>query len=283
MLVCYTQVIPTLPFDSDDWELLNTARSGLPSLAAFNLARVLPETLMPCAGYLAAYLIRPVVGDYLNALMLAAALLTASMVAIYVTLFYRLLTHQAGLGRFASLTATLVFFIAHFTVLLRTPDETGIPVLPGSFNYTCFFYYVIPSLLCARLVMTLMQQGGSFDAYGGLDRPGPRLSALVVALYLGVFSNLFSSYVLAAWCGGRLIDEDILRQVQEADEAGETYLLLHVPAWPESDVNWPQSNYMGQPLSLTLYKHKQITHGMVIECDIDAAMTERYLPERAQQ
>ncbi len=494
MLICYTQVIPTLPFDSDDWELVNTARSGLPSFAAFNPARVLPETLMPLAGYAAAYLIRPLTGSYLDALMLAAAIPTALMVALYGVLFYRLLTHRAELGRFASVTATLVFLLAHFTVLLRNPDVTGVPILLGSFNYTCFFYYVIPSLLCACLVMTLALHGGSFDAYGGLARPTVRVSLLVLALYLAVFSNLFSSYVLAAWCGGcllvdltalrreahegelraalqsyvkrngihllvivlwlaslvfeirggragnfaaasginaanlakvggtlrvmaghlnrrliamllaatlaylafvlrhgsaaeegpcirrrtfvwallidlvlswafvlllttymaaghylvrsdvllglafpllllscgglaevldrhpqllvgaafvlylmvtdavvrsylfqqpnsarvsaqavRLIDEDILRQVSEADQAGETHLVLHVPAYPESDVNWPQSTYMGDPLSITLYKHRFITHGMVIECVADPQMNERYLPERAPQ
>ena len=50
------------------------------------------------------------------------------------------------------------------------------------------------------------------------------------------------------------IGNNLIEQVTSAEKNGETIVYLHVPYYGPGD-NWPQATYLGDRLSVTLYRH----------------------------
>ena len=71
------------------------------------------------------------------------------------------------------------------------------------------------------------------------------------------------------------IDNDIIQQIKEADQAGQTEMVLFVPKGDNRD-NWPHPMYMGGNISRTLYKHGLISKPMKITIQPDPSINEKY-------
>lgn len=201
----YTVRMPLIPFDSDDWVLLCKVRNGLPEFGTFNPAKVFAETLPVFCGYAGAYLFRHITGDYLDGIALAGSIVMGLLIGYYVYLIARIILKKTQKDVFAAVCVVAVFYLAHFTALNRQIDETGIPFLFGSYNFTCYYNYSIPSFLNCCLVMLLMLKGGSFRSFEEGRHPRLTVSVLMLGIYLAVYSNLFSNYTLATYCGACLL------------------------------------------------------------------------------
>lgn len=201
----YTVRMPLIPFDSDDWVLLCKVRNGLPEFGTFNPAKVFAETLPVFCGYAGAYLFRYITGDYLNGIALAGSLVMCLLIGYYIYLIARIVLNTNARNGLGSVCIVIVFFLAHFTALNRQIDEKGIPFLFGSYNFTCYYNYTIPSFLNCCIVMLLMLKGGSFRDFENGRHPQLTVSALALSIYLAIYSNLFSNYTLATYCGACLL------------------------------------------------------------------------------
>lgn len=71
------------------------------------------------------------------------------------------------------------------------------------------------------------------------------------------------------------IDNEIIQQVKDADQAGQSEMTLLVPKGDNKD-NWPHPMYMGGNLSRTLHKHGIISKPMKITIQPDPSINEKY-------
>lgn len=203
--VFFTRVCMLVPSDSDDWLLMAKARSGLPEWGAFNPSKVLPETLLHGVNYLAGFFVMPLVGgDYVWSLVIAAALIVSALVTAYVLVFALLLGKRVRTGLWATACVSAIFYLAHFVLLSHVSGGT-VPYLLGSRDYTGYFHYTIPYLVCATVAMGIDLRGPGVRPREDYDQRDRWLPLIVLGIYLGMFSNLFLNIVLAAFLGASLV------------------------------------------------------------------------------
>lgn len=198
----FTRVSVLTPYDGDDWLYLSCPRRAVPIWNLWNPAKVLPEVLMPLCGLVAAFVVMPLTGDYIGAIIIVSAVLVSAMITAYVYFFDSLMTRRFSLNRFASAMLSLLFLVLHFLVFRS--KETSNNYLFYCYDLVCYYNYLIPSLLNCALVLFMMN--------GGYDRlvqtkQYSGLAMFVVAVYFAIFSNLPSSVILAIYSGARVLVE----------------------------------------------------------------------------
>jgi len=195
-VVFFLNSYPLIPMDADDWLYLSVGRHVLPLWGYWNPTKVFPEVLMPTCGEFAAEVVLPVIGDYIDALKWTFALILSFFIMMYAYMMQRLFSDKYGLTEYWSIWVTVLVLILHF--LIFRSQLANNDYLFYSTDVTCCFNYTIPFLLNASIVLYLMRKGGLSV---GLHQDRIRVSLLVIALYFALFSNLFSSVVLAAYVG----------------------------------------------------------------------------------
>ena len=200
LLCFFTLIHPLVLLSLDDWAYYGYARIALPSPSFWNPSRVLPETLMPLCGQFGALLFR-LLGDYGKAQVISLGLAFSLCIAAYVYSFYRLLRRRLSLGRFAGMLLSLLFLLLHF-LLFRSQASGNIHLFYET-DVVCVFYYTIPAMLNAALLMLDLAE----DFLLRLSEPGrlPQKAMWLLLVYLAIFSNLFGSVLFAAYAGCRLL------------------------------------------------------------------------------
>lgn len=85
----------------------------------------------------------------------------------------------------------------HFWIFRSAPQDNIYAFY--STNVTCYFYYIIPSLYNIILIFLLELYPNVFNI--NFSEEPLKTGTILLALYLAIFSNLFSSYILAIWVG----------------------------------------------------------------------------------
>ena len=210
MFVFFTRIHPLVLFDTDDWSYISYTRHAVPVWGHWNPTRVFPETFMPLAGGIAAYLVYPLTGDYLGAITITCAAVVGLFITGYAVMFWVAVRRKAKVSPSMGWMLTCLFLVLHFLVFRSAPENNL--YMFGAGNLTCYFYYIIPDLLNCGLVMYLMVDDVLYDGWNKL-RTGEyashavRYGLLVLALYLALFSNLYASAILAAYVGCQLLGE----------------------------------------------------------------------------
>ncbi len=194
--VFFSYIHPLAIFDQDDWHYLANYHRPFPLWGSWNPGRVMPEIIMPIAGYIAAYFVTPFNGDYVNAVTLTSSIIMGAAVLGYYLVFNKLIGHIFRFKPVMTVLLSLFFLLAHFG-LLRSQDTGNVYLLFG-LDLTCYFFYVLPFLLNAGLVMFFMAVKDFPAYYGALSNSKKGL--FIVLLYLAIFSNLFDSVILASFC-----------------------------------------------------------------------------------
>lgn len=195
---------PQVLLDYDDWSYAAYFRLPVPWPTFWNPSRVLPECLMPLCGYFGALLYRliPALG-YIRAESLGVALVLSAFETVYVRMLIRLLRNRCGAGVPASLLAAAFFLLSHF-LIFRTAKTNNLYLLRTA-NLTCVFFYLIPALSSASLVMFFLSDPASFEFFfSGKTRFLKKL-LLLAAVYFCIFSNLFGNVILAVWAATELM------------------------------------------------------------------------------
>lgn len=201
IFVWFTQIHPLVLFDADDWNYASYFRWALPQWGGWNPARVFPETFMPLACGISARVLYPLTGDYLRSVMVGSAFVLAACIVGYVYSFERLIHRLFRLAVRPSLIASSVFFLFHFLVFHS--QQASNQYMFYCWDFTCYYFYLIPSLLNASLVMW-MSHNTQFDRFCREGDP-LRKGFFLLAVYLAIFSNLPSSGILAAFAGCRVL------------------------------------------------------------------------------
>lgn len=199
MLLFFEKAHPLVILDADDWTYISQSRAAIPATKLWNPARILPEILMPYASSLGVLLFSRL--GYVQAITAMNGLVLSLFISAYVWEFFRLLTRRLSLGAAGAALLSALFLLLHFLIFRREP--AGNRHLFYAYDVTCIYYYVIPGLLNAALVLRLLRTGEHrrfFEKEKLLQK-----GILAALVYLAVFSNLFESVILAAFCGWELL------------------------------------------------------------------------------
>lgn len=193
----FSSIHPIAPFDSDDWLNSIIERPSYPSLDYWNPTKVFPERFEPFVSIFSGYLIVPLVGGYINGLIIGNAIVVTLFIILYLLSIQKYIESRFSLSRLTTYTLIIIFILFHF-IILRSTAECN-EHLWYSNDSNCYYHYIIPNMLCACLVLWLMQH----DIRN--VRSGRSIAALLVMTYLALCSNLYSVVILIAYIGAVLL------------------------------------------------------------------------------
>lgn len=214
----YGLIHPLVPFDTDDWINLTISRPLYPSLHSWNPTKVFPERLEPAAATVAVRFVAPIIGDYVNALILVNAIVISFFITLYLYLVQRLLTNRFRLSLPSSFCIVVLYAFLHF-LILKT-KETSNDYLWYAEDCNCYYHYIVSNLLCASLVLWLMLR----DVNNLMK--GWRVIVLIIVTYFALCSNLYSTVILIAYIGAKLVYELIACNKKETKWLGD-YIKRH--------------------------------------------------------
>lgn len=196
-LIWFTQIHPLTVFDGDDWYYISYSRRAIPIWGNWNPSRVLPEILMPFCSSIAAYVVYPLIGNYLRAMTLTHGFVVALFLTLYTGCFFRMMKRLFHQTSSLAILSSALFLIAHF-LALRGKSSTSTYLFYCD-DLTCYYYYLIPAVINSCLVMWLL---GNPKPYEFLKSGSPlRKGVFFLLLYLAIFSNLPDSGILAVYAG----------------------------------------------------------------------------------
>lgn len=197
LFIFFTQIHPLVPFDSDDWEYLVTDRGFLPSLRNWNPSKVLPECLHAIVGFIAAFILNPIIHDYVTSIICTHSIVVSLFIIIYLLSAQNLIEWKFNISRICSHIIIIIFFILHFLILCTQTANNE--YLFYSHDCTCYYHYIIPSLLCAALVMWLLTYNVN------KIKQTYKISILAIVTYFALFSSLYSNIILVVFIGCQLL------------------------------------------------------------------------------
>jgi len=201
-LVFFTTAHPIVPYDLDDWLSLSSFRHPVPFAEAWNPSRVFPGVFGPLAGLFAAYIVNPVLGDYLTSISFTIALIMAGFTTIFYWSLYRLFLTLSG-DKMVSILSGLIILCLYFS-FFKTQKE-GSQYMLHAGNFCTYFYYTIPNLLNSICVCLLMHYAVCGTNISGKGLGRKTFGVFAIALYFAIFSILFSCIILAVYCFWKLL------------------------------------------------------------------------------
>lgn len=190
----YTLFHPAVPTTPDDWYYITYTRDAIPLLPKNNPTRVLPETLMPLISNISTQILMPIGIGFEMSLAIGASLVLALMITIYAYTFFLVLRRCFTLNEGSSLWITAFFLLFHF-LSFRNVNVNN-PYLFRSFCLTNYYYYTIPILLNASLVMYCM----SSNILNRLTLLSYKKQGLFFCVvYISLLSNLYSNIILVVY------------------------------------------------------------------------------------
>lgn len=196
-VVFFSYIHPIVPYDTDDWWFMGIDRPSYPSISSWNPSKIFPERFEPFVSILGGYLIVPLVGDYISGITLTNAIIVSLFIIVYLWLVQKFIELRFPINKLTSHCLMAVFIVFHF-LILRTDKENN-DYLWYTHDAACYYHYIIPSLLCASMVLWLMRNDICRFKKG-------RVIALLIPLfYLAICSNLYSSVIIISYIGSVLL------------------------------------------------------------------------------
>lgn len=196
-------VHPQVILDYDDWSYVSYLRIPIPWPSFWNPSRVLPELLMPLAGFAGSLVYRlfPSLG-YIMAETLVFSVIITAFEFLYVFLTARFIVRHFSLSSCYGVPVAVMFLLMHFWAF-RT-ELIGNEYLLRTTNLTCCFFYLIPVLLNYILFFILENNRELLINFFSADNWKKKFIILIL-LYFTVFSNLFANVVIAVYAFIRII------------------------------------------------------------------------------
>lgn len=204
LVVFFTQIHPLIMFDADDWTYISIVRNAVPMKDGWNPTRILPETLMPVCGFIAAYVVTPLTGNYIFSVTAVCAVAVSIFIVLYLYFFMCAIKKVFALSEQQTFAIALLFLLAHFWAFCRLRTENNLHLFLAA-DLTCYFYYTIPTLLNAVCVCLFEADRSFWKKPGNMGK-----GLLLLILYLTICSNMYSSIVIAAYSGMVLLMEGIM-------------------------------------------------------------------------
>ena len=205
MLLFFLRIHPLIIYDADDWLYASYFRLPIPIWHDWNPSRVFPEIFMPLCSTLAVYLFMPLTHDYIWSLALMYGIVVSFFITLYVYAFALFLREKIKASVSNSIIISTIFFLFHF--LIFKTSESGNHHMFYANDVTCYFYYIIPTILNVVLVIILELYPDLMDIF---SRKNDILKGIILfSVYMAIFSNMFCSVILAVWAGVEIINSSL--------------------------------------------------------------------------
>lgn len=197
--IFFTQISPLFPCDGDDWYFTGSMRLPWPMWGVFNPSKVLPETIEPFGGYVAAFLVYPIIGDYVVAISYTQSIIISIFIAIFFWMSYTYFKEKFSLTPSFALCIELVFFLSFFLIFKQKNENSYYGFWSSDLN--CYFNYIVPGVFNAS-VMLFMAKSENFVTNDCCNKilKSHNWSVFIICVYLALFSNIQSSILLAGYC-----------------------------------------------------------------------------------
>ncbi|MBO4863481.1 MAG: hypothetical protein J5517_03900 [Eubacterium sp.] len=212
MFIFYTRIHPLIIYDADDWKYICYTRKAYPIWKEWNPTRILPEVLMPLVAQIGSFVIYPINKDFISANMIMNALVVGIAIAVYSYFFYKLIEDKYGLSMAANLSVTTFFLLFHFWIF-RSHRKSNEYMFNG-LDLTCFYYYIIPNLLNASIVMYLCRNDVLKSTKKDVMRRPIKSGVFLLIIYFALASNLYASIILASFVGCTFLI-DLIKGIKE--------------------------------------------------------------------
>ena len=124
--VFFRYVHPVVPWDGDDWSTIGGyitgSDYGIPLLG--NYERILPNVLGTIMGYIAAFVVYPWSGDYINALVIINSVVLTVSIFLSVMMIYRLIRYGLKAKQIHALLGVAFFTAIGFLMFKTTNSST---------------------------------------------------------------------------------------------------------------------------------------------------------------
>lgn len=188
------------PWNSDDWMYLAEPRSMIPQWGIWNPARVLPEVFLPILGLVAAYVVTPLVGNYIEAVQLTVSVTAALCICGLCAAVGHLL--RVIFARSFSLALSgMLLFMALSLFLLKSGKDANF-YLFHSYSLCTFGFYVIPNILNSFLVLGFL--AAQIGVFPRCRNTWGSKGLLLLVIYLAQFSMTFGA-LISSVCAGVLL------------------------------------------------------------------------------
>ena len=87
--VFFTQISPLFLSDGDDWYFSGSIRLPWPMWGVFNPSKVFPEILEPLGGYIAAFMVYPLTGDYVASIAHTQSIIISAFIFVFFWISYK--------------------------------------------------------------------------------------------------------------------------------------------------------------------------------------------------
>ena len=205
MLLFFLRIHPLIIYDADDWLYASYFRLPIPIWHDWNPSRVFPEIFMPLCSTLAVYLFMPLTHDYIWSLALMYGIVVSFFITLYVYAFALFLREKIKASVSNSIIISAIFFLFHF--LIFKTSESGNHHMFYANDVTCYFYYIIPTILNVVLVIILELYPDLMDIFS--RKNGILKGVILFSVYMAIFSNLFCSVIIAVWAGVEIINSSL--------------------------------------------------------------------------
>ena len=200
---CYAH--PVVPWDGDDWGTLGIyitySRAGFPIRGDVESEKFLCSLLETLCGYIAAFVIYPLTGDYIRSFIIMNAVALSVSISITFVWIYRLLFRLTQKRKITLLGCGL-FVIFAFS-FYKTGKTMPSVYLYWQYNQCTTYYYSIPSYLATAFVLSMLLreiEGGA--CYNAQFQTGINLlfwyclnfSFLPAAIFIAMFAFCMIAY-----------------------------------------------------------------------------------------
>ena len=114
MYIFYINVEPIMICDPDDWTYISSIRSPYPIWKNWNPSKVFSENLMGICGFFSAYVVYPVLKDYILSFTYVYAFVISIFITFYMTALLLLIRKVLNMKIQESLICSFVAYLLHF-------------------------------------------------------------------------------------------------------------------------------------------------------------------------
>ena len=203
LCIFFFKIDPVTVFDTDDWSILTNFRKHrfLPGKDEWNPSRVMPEIMMPFAGFVGRVLFIRARGFY-DAAVMGMGLVLAAFITAYVALTARMIGKKFGIGIAGEILIELFVLFVHFIAFITGKGKFGFFFY--EMNACSVFYYTIPTIFnCIIICLTIIYE----EYIRHFFRKEHIVCKIVylIMIYFAVFSNLYASVVIAAFSAAKIL------------------------------------------------------------------------------
>ena len=197
LFIFFTNIHPLVIYDADDWTYISLHREFIPLWGAWNPSKLFPETLMPLCGSVAAFVVNPIVHNYLKSITIVTSFLVSFMITLYIYMFVKMIKVRFKLPEYKSLFLGALFFLFHFLLLVVGSENNQYMFF--THNVNCYYNYLIPNLLNFIMVFYFISKEKMDFSLSSIK--DVKSGILLLLIYISIFSNLLCNIVIGVYAG----------------------------------------------------------------------------------